>query len=147
MVVENFFETEFYPNIKEYVEANSQYTPLILKTESLVSDVFPIVPIQLLNSSNTYTTLSYEETRYSFSIDISIYSQDKTIAGKKVSKKKICYEIADTIVKYLEGKYRLSMRIELDKDNVDSSVHRSIIHLTGVIDTTKGLDNLTIYPR
>lgn len=147
MVVEKFYEETFYSNIKQYIENESIYKPLVIKSETLVSNVFPIIPIKLLKSTNQFTTLSYDETRYDFNIEIEIYSQDKTINGQKVSKKAICHEIAEKIVDYLNENYRVNLTIELDKANIDSSVHRSSIRLTGVLDTKLGKDKLIVYPR
>ena len=121
MIVENIFENKIYPKLKEYVEKTSIYNPLITKKMTQESKVFPIVPIKLLPVENKYNNLSYGEETFTFGIDIGIYSTDKTIDDKKISKRTICNEGNRNI-----------------KNNV---------RIIGKLDTKYGLDKLVIYPN
>lgn len=147
MIVENLFETVIFPQLKKYVEEKSIYNPLVTKAMPQESKVFPIVPTKLLPVTNKYNNLSYGEQTYTFAIDINVYSQDKTIDGKKISKRTICNEVTSHIIDYFSNNYHVTIKTELDALNTDSSVHRNIIRISGKLDTKYGLDNLVIYPN
>ena len=146
MIVENIFESKIYPELKKYVEEKSIYNPTITKAMPQQSKVFPIVPVKLLPVINKYNNLSYGEETYTFGIDINVYSQDKTIDSKKISKRTICNEVTEQVVDYFKTNYHVTIKTELDAINADSNVHRNIVRISGKLDTKYGLDNLVIYP-
>ena len=158
MVVEEIFDTIFYPEIKEYIENNNTYNAKVVKTNPLDSKVFPIIPIKLLPITNRYNNLNYGEETYSFSIEIDIYTVDYTkeieeinngetsVTYKKVSKKTVGDDLAKLIVEYIKNNYHFTVKVTHDAPNIDENVHRNIIRLTGVLDTKYGDDNLVIYP-
>ena len=147
MIVEEFYDSIFYPAFKAYLEANSAYEPIVTKKMPQESKKFPIVPVKLLPSTNTYNNLSYGEETYDFGIEIDIYSTDKTVDNKQVSKRTISEEIVNTAIHYLKENYRFTIKIDRDAPNADSSIHRCNIRLTGKLDTKYGSDKLVIYPR
>lgn len=147
MIVENLFETVIFPQMKKYVEEKSIYNPLVTKAMPQQSKVFPIVPVKLLPVTNKYNNLSYGEETYTFGIDINVYSQDKTINSKKISKRTICNEVTKQVVNYFKTNYHVTIKTELDAINADSNVHRNIVRISGKLDTKYGLDNLVIYPN
>ena len=147
MIVENLFETVIFPQMKKYVEEKSIYNPLVTKAMPQERKVFPIVPTKLLPVTNKYNNLSYGEQTYTFAIDINVYSQDKILDGKKISKRTICNEVTGHIIDYFSNNYHVTIKNELDAINADSSVHRNIIRISGKLDTKYGLDNLVIYPN
>lgn len=146
-LVQEVFNDKIYPELKSYIENNSIYQPLVVKSKPSVSKVFPIVPIKLLPSQNTYGNLSYTQENFSFGIEIDINAQDKTIDDKKVSKRLICEEITNWIVKYFKENYRVTIYIDSNATITDDNVHRALIRISGVLDTRYGIDNLVIYPR
>ena len=146
MIVEDIFENTIYPKLKKYVENTSIYKPLVTKKMTQESKIFPIVPIKLLPVENQYNNLSYGEETYTFGIDIGVYSTDKIIDDKKVSKRTICNEITGVIVDYLKSNYHVTIKTELDVANIDTDVHRNNIRITGKLDTKYGLNKLVIYP-
>lgn len=133
--------------MKKYVEEKSIYNPLVTKAMPQQSKVFPIVPVKLLPVTNKYNNLSYGEETYTFGIDINVYSQDKTINSKKISKRTICNEVTKQVVNYFKTNYHVTIKTELDAINADSNVHRNIVRISGKLDTKYGLDNLVIYPN
>lgn len=143
MIVEELFETKFFPELKKYVEQKSIYGPQVTKAKPQESKVFPIVPVKLLPTRNKYNNLSYGEETYTFGIDINVYA----MAKEDKSKRTVCNEITSHIVDYFKTNYHVTIRIELDAPNVDSSVHRNIIRITGKLDTKYGFDKLVIYPN
>lgn len=160
-MVENVFDETIYPSLKDYIEANNNYSAKVVRSISQDSKVFPIIPITLLSITNRYNNLNYGEETYSFGIEINIYAidttveeeiagetenDDPTIITKKVSKKSVCDELTEMIVNYIKETYHFTVKITRDAPNVDSNVHRNLIRLTGVLDTKYGNDNLVIYP-
>jgi hypothetical protein len=158
MVVENIFDSVFYPAFKEYVEAHNNYSAKVVKINPEDSKVFPIIPVRLLSVSNRYNNLNYGEETYSFGIEIDIYAVDttveevvtensqSTVIHKKVSKKMVCDNLCEIIVDYIKETYHFTVRVNHDAPNMDTNVHRTLIRLTGVLDTKYGNDNLVIYP-
>lgn len=146
-LVQEVFNDKIYPELKSYIENNSIYQPLVVKNKPSVSKVFPIVPIKLLPSQNTYGNLSYTQENFSFGIEIDINAQDKTFDGNKVSKRLICEEITNWIVKYFKENYRVTIYIDSNATITDDNVHRALVRISGVLDTRYGIDNLVIYPR
>lgn len=147
MIVEDLYYEKIYPEMKQYVETNSIYSPIVTKKYTTQSKQFPIVPSKLLPVTNQYNNLSYGEETYTFGIDVNVYSTDKTINGKKISGETICKEVTDKVVEYFKTNYYVTIKVELAVINVDSSVHRNNIKITGKLDTKYGLDNLVIYPN
>lgn len=142
MIVEEVFENIIYPNLKDYVETNSIYSPKITKKRPQESKLFPIVPVRLLYSKNSYNNLSYGEETYTLGIEIDIYSID---IGN-VSKRTICNEITKIINDFFKENYRLTIKNVIDAPNADSNIQRNNIRITGKLDTKYGLNNLVIYP-
>ena len=146
-IVNKVFYEKIFPELKEYLETNSVYQPLVTDYKPTSSNQFPIVPIKLLPSQNTYGNLSYTQENFSFGIEIDINAQDKTIDDKKVSKRLICEEITNWIVKYFKENYRVTIYIDSNATITDDNVHRALVRISGVLDTRYGIDNLVIYPR
>ena len=143
MIVDEIFENIIYPNLKEYLEEHSNYSPYVTKRLPQNSKDFPIVPVKLLPFSNIYNNLSYGEETYPFSISIEVYAIDTEDASKRT----ICNEVTKWIDTYFKEKYHITIRIELDAPNVDSNVHRNIITVLGTLDTKNGIDKPIIIPR
>ena len=146
-LVQEVFNETIFPNLKELVEKQSLYNPKVVKSKPSVSKIFPIVPIKLLPSQNTYGNLSYTQERFSFGIEIDINSQDKVVEDKIISRRTICEEITNLVIKYFKENFRVSIYIEPNAVSTDDTVHRAVIRISGVIDTRYGKDNLVIYPR
>lgn len=146
MVANKIFNEKIYPELKEYVEANSIYSPLVTKVYTEQSKVFPIVTVQLVRERQRFGNLTWGEKRYLFRIEINIYSNDKTIDNKKVSKIAITDEISDIVETYFNDSCKVSLLREDDIANIDGSIRRNIIIVEGILDTKLGEDNLIMYP-
>ena len=146
-LVQNVFNTKIYPELKDYIESNSLYDPLVTKSKPTVSKRFPIIPVKLLTYNNKYNNLSYGEETYRFGIEIDINCQDKQIDDKQVSKRTICEELTELTIQYFKNNYRVRLRVNPNAINTDERVQRAIIRIMGIIDTKYGLDRLVIYPR
>lgn len=111
MIVADLFEQTIFPNLKEYVESNSN--ALVSKKKI---DSYPLVVVKLLPIKNQYSSLNYEEEVYIFGIDIKIFSnEDITVITNKV-------------IDYFRTNFRLTLRLELD---VSESIYQNNIRVTG----------------
>ena len=146
MVANKIFNEKIYPELKEYVEANSIYSPLVTKVYTEQSKVFPIVTVQLVRERQKFGNLTWGEKRYPFRIEINIYSNDKTIDNKKVSKIAITDEISDIVETYFNDSCKVSLFREDDIANIDGTIRRNIIIVEGIVDTKLGEDDVIIYP-
>lgn len=146
-IVQTVFNEKIYPEIKSYLETNSNYEPLVTKSKPSVSKRFPIIPIKLLPNVNTYNNLSYGEETYSFGIEIDINCQDKELNNEQVSKRTISEELTNLVIEYFKTNYRVTIRVEPNAISLDERVQRALIRVSGVIDTKYGMDKLVIYPK
>lgn len=147
MEVEKIYDEKIYPELKQYLTENSKYSPATTKVYTEQSKVFPIVTVCLSRVINNYGNLSYTEERFPFRIDINVYSNDKTIDGKKVSKITICDEICANIENYFRTNYKVTINRQDDIDNIDGTIRRNFIRISGVLDTKYGENKYVIYPQ
>ena len=146
MRVKQLYNEKFFPELKNYVETNSIYSPIVTKVYTEQSKVFPIVTVQLVRERQIFNNLTYGEQTYPFRIDINVYSNDKTINNTKVSRKVINDEIVGLVEEYFNSNYKISISEQLDLANIDGNIRRDFIRIEGILDTKWGEEGLTIYP-
>lgn len=146
MLTQEIFEDELYPDLKEYLEQHSDYSPILVKRYTGESKVFPIVTMLLYRTSRNYTTLTYGEKTYDFRLEIDVYAKDVVSEGAKVSKRIVGNEITKHIVDFFEEYYTVSIRVNYDTVNMDGEVYRNNVRISGVLDTKYGNDKLVTYP-
>ncbi len=146
MLTQEILENELYPDLKEYLEQHSNYSPILVKRYTGESKVFPIVTMLLYRTSRDYTTLTYGEKTYDFRLEIDVYAKDIVSEGAKVSKRIVGNEITKHIVDFFEEYYTVSIRVNYDTVNMDGEVYRNNVRISGVLDTKYGNDKLVTYP-
>ena len=146
MLTQEILENELYPDLKEYLEQHSNYSPILVKRYTGESKVFPIVTMLLYRTSRDYTTLTYGEKTYDFRLEIDVYAKDIVNGGAKVSKRIVGNEITKHIVDFFEEYYTVSIRVNYDTVNMDGEVYRNNVRISGVLDTKYGNDKLVTYP-
>lgn len=146
MIVNKLYKEKIFPELKEYIETNSIYSPLVTKVYTEQSKVFPIVTVRLVREREIFNTLTWGEKTYPFRIDINVYSNDKTINNTKVSKIAITDEISGLVETYFNDSCKVSISREDDIANIDGTIRRNIIIVNGIVDTKLGEDDLIIYP-
>lgn len=146
MLTQEILENELYPDLKEYLEEHSNYSPILVKRYTGESKVFPIVTMLLYRTSRDYTTLTYGEKTYDFRLEIDVYAKDIVNEGAKVSKRIVGNEITKHIVDFFEEYYTVSIRVNYDTVNMDGEVYRNNVRISGVLDTKYGSDKLVTYP-
>lgn len=146
MRVNDLYKEKIYPELKNYIETNSIYSPMVTKVYTEQSKVFPIVTVQLVRERQIFNTLTWGEKTYPFRIDINVYSNDKTVNNTKVSKIVITDEIAGLVEDYFNTNYKISISRIDDMENIDGNIRRNFIRVEGILDTKWGEEGLTIYP-
>ncbi len=146
MIANKLLKEKIYPELKEYIETNSEYSPLVTKVYTEQSKVFPIVTVQLATERQNFGNLTYGERTYPFRIYINVYANDKTIKNTKVSKIAITDEISELVETYFNESCKVSLSREDDIANIDGTIRRNLIRVEGIIDTKLGEDNLIVYP-
>lgn len=146
MLTQEILENELYPDLKEYLEQHSDYSPVLVKRYTGESKVFPIVTMLLYRTTRNYTTLTYGEKTYDFRLEIDVYAKDVVSEGAKVSKRIVGNEITKHIVDFFEEYYTVSIRVNYDTVNMDGEVYRNNVRISGVLDTKYGNDKLVTYP-
>lgn len=146
MLVKKIYEKKIFPELKEYVETNSTYSPKVTKTFTEQSKYFPIVTVELNKEKQVFNTLTWGEKTYPFRLYINVYSNDKTINNTKVSKIAITDEISDLVETYFNDSCKISLSREDDIANIDGTIRRNLIIVEGIVDTKLGEDDIIIYP-
>ena len=146
MRTNQLFKEKIFPELKEYVETNSIYSPLVTKVYTEQSKVFPIVTVQLSREKQIFNNLTWGEKTYPFRIYINVYSNDRVIEDTKVSKIAITDEISELVETYFNESCKVSLTREDDIANIDINIRRNLIIVEGILDTKWGEEGLTIYP-
>lgn len=147
MKFKELFDETILPNFKEYVITNSKYSPVVTDVLNEQSKVFPIVTVNASRVLNNYGNLSYTEENYPFRIDINMYANDKSLDGKKISKITIANELSNLVETYFKSNYKVTINRQDNFDNIDGTIRRNFIRVSGVLDTKFGENNYRIYPQ
>ena len=118
---------------KQYIKQKSIYSPEVFKNSPTESDVFPLVIIPKCKIMLDEETLKYGERRYEIVFNIEIYSTDKIINNKKVSKTTIIQELEKLVYEVFEEHYGLLGKEPETRPNADTNVAREGIRFTGKI--------------
>lgn len=118
---------------KQYIKQKSTYSPEVLKNVPTESDIFPLVIIPECKIILDEETLKYGERRYEIIFNIEIYTTDKSINNKKVSKNTIMQELEKLVYEVFEEHYKLLGKEPEIRPNADTNVAREEIRFTGKI--------------
>ena len=146
MIAKDWYNNKLFPELKEYVEQHSLFSPLVTKVYTEQSKVFPIVTVKLCREKQVFGNLTWGEKRYPFRIEINVYSNDRVIDDEKVSKIAITDEISEIVENYFNESCKVSLFRQDDIANIDGNIRRNIIIVEGILDTKLGEDDLIMYP-
>ena len=118
---------------KQYIKQKSIYNPEVFKNAPTESDIFPLVIIPECKIILDDETLKYGETRYQVIFEIELYSTDKTVESKKVSRTTIMQELEKLVYDVFEEHYKLLGREPQIVPNADTNIARETIKFTGKI--------------
>ena len=138
--IQKLYDTIF-KDLKEYILANSKYSPYVFQNEP-EDKLFPLVVMKQRETSGDYTTLKYTDYIYPMNFNINVYA----IQRSNVSNITICNELCDLIEIFFRDTYHMKVKTDRNVENIDMNVHRAFIKVSCQIDT-KFKDKLIIYPR
>lgn len=128
---------DIYDNIfqyaKQYIKQKSIYSPQVFKNAPTESNIFPLVIIPECKIVLDDETLKYGETKYQIIFEIEIYSTDKSIENKKVSRTTIIQELEKLVYNVFEEHYKLLGAEPKPTPNADTNIARETIRFTGKI--------------
>lgn len=126
---------EISNNLNSYLQANSQYNPLVLRKALRQSDKFPLVTI--VEQNNTLDTVTTRNKKQEFVsnlyYEINIYAVDIRTEDKTISNVVITDELkklVDDVMSIYYGLKRTSCR---PTPNVDSTIYRITMRYEGKI--------------
>ena len=118
---------------KQYIKQKSIYSPEVLKNAPTENDIFPLVIIPQCKIILDEETLKYGEKKYQIIFEIELYSTDKSIGTKKVSRNTIIQELEELVYDVFEEHYGLLGEKPEIRPNADINVARESIKFTGKI--------------
>ena len=118
---------------KQYVKQKSIYNPEVFKNAPTESNIFPLVIIPQCKIILDDETLKYGETKYQVIFEIELYSTDKSIGNKKVSRATIIQELEKLVYDVFEEHYKLLGEEPKAVPNADTNIARESIKFTGKI--------------
>lgn len=128
----NIYESIFQ-YAKKYIKEKSIYSPEVFKNAPTESDIFPLIIIPQCKVVLEEETLKYGERKYEVIFEIEIYTTDKTVGTKKVSRQTIIQELEKLVYEVFEEHYVLLGEEPQIKPNADTNVARESIKFTGKI--------------
>lgn len=126
-----------YDNIfqeyKQYITANSQYSPRVVKNYTSTSTYFPIISCQLSNFVDTdYCTIDMIEKYDEMYLTIDIYTQDKNINADKIASQLINDELTELTIQFFNS-IKLKRTLCRLTPNLDKSITRRTIQYQGLV--------------
>ena len=118
---------------KQYIKQKSIYSPEVFKNAPTESNIFPLVIIPECKIILDEETLKYGEPRYQVIFEIEIYTTDKSIGTKKVSRNTIIRELTKLIYGVFEEHYKLLGAEPRTIPNADTNIARETTRFTGKI--------------
>ena len=118
---------------KKYIKEKSIYNPEVFKNAPTESDMFPLVIIPECKIILDNETLKYGEQKYQIIFNIEIYTTDKTVETKRISKQTIMQELEKIVYEVFEEHYGLLGSEPEIRPNADINIARENIRFTGKI--------------
>lgn len=125
---------QIFQYAKQYIKQKSQYSPEVFKNAPTESNIFPLVIIpqcKVILDDETLKTPSKNERKYKIIFDIEIYSTDKTVGTKKISRQTIISELEDLVYEVFEEHFGLLGEKPQPRVNADTNISREGIEFTG----------------
>ena len=110
------------------------YTPKVSKIAPTESKIFPLVIIpscKVILDKETLKTKSKKEKEYKIIFESEIYTTDKTVGTKKISKQTIMSELEELLYEVFEERFGLLGKEPQIRPNADTNIAREGIEFTG----------------
>ena len=129
---------EIFEDLKNFVVANSGYTPRVVKNYTSTSTYFPIISCQLSNLLDTdFCTIDMIERHEEMYLTIDIYTKNKTIYGEEIASQLINDELTELVMKFFSS-IKMKKTFCRLTPNADTSITRRTIQYQGLISSARG---------
>ena len=128
-----------FDKYKKFIEENSKYNARVVKYNTNTSTHFPLVTCILSDNRDTNEcSIDYIERYEAYYFTIDIYTQDKTVEGKKLASQVINNEICNLTMQFFGEKLRMKKTLNKPTPNLDTSVLRRTIQYQCLIGNVRG---------
>lgn len=123
---------EMFKYVKEYIVAQSIYSPKILK-DTPPNKEFPLIIIKQIRDDIYSENLDKTDQRFNIGYEIEIY----TMNNGNIAKQTIAKELIKLINNVFDEHYGMNRKINQEAPNVDTDVYRWIMRFEAKIDENK----------
>ena len=124
MIINLDIYDKIFQILKQFLQNESQYSPIVSKMELRQSDKFPLVVITEEDNSYLIGTTRLEETKSKLDYEINIYATDKNVNNTLVSKQEIARELAGLVDNVLGYNLKMIRRSCRPTPNLDKNIYR-----------------------
>ena len=129
---------ELFSELKEFVIANSNYQPRVVKNYTSTSTYFPIISCLLNNMVDTdYCTLDMIEKHHELYLTIDVYTKNKIDNEDEIASQVINDELTNLVIKFFSAK-NLKMTLCRLTPNADTNITRRTIQYQCLVSSARG---------
>lgn len=129
---------KIYHILRNYLQTESQFNPIVTKEAQMQSDKFPLVVITEENNSFSVGTTKLEETRSKVEYEINIYTTDTIKNNKTISKIKIAKELKELIDNLMNCNLKMRRTLCRPTPNLDINIYRVTMRYSSNINDNTG---------
>ena len=138
MIINLDIYDKIFQALKQFLQTESLYSPIVSKMELRQTDKFPLVVITEEDNSYLTGTTRLEETRSKLDYEINIYATDKKVNNTLVSKQEIARELAGLVDNVLGYNLRMIRRSCRPTPNLDKNIYRITMRYRAKVNDNTG---------
>ena len=137
MVINLDIYDKIFNILKTVLTTESIYNPIVSKEELRQFDRFPLVVFTEGDNSYLLGTTRFEQTKSRLEYEINVYTTDKKVGDKIVSRKEIAKELVELIDNVMNCNLRMIRRSCRPTPNLDENIYRiTLRYRTNLNDNT-----------
>lgn len=137
MVINLDIYDKIFNILKTFLTTESIYNPIVSKEELRQFDRFPLVVFTEGDNSYLLGTTRFEQTKSRLEYEINVYTTDKKVGDKIVSRKEIAKELVELIDNVMNCNLRMIRRSCRPTPNLDENIYRiTLRYRTNLNDNT-----------
>lgn len=138
MIINLEIYNKIFNILKQFLESESKYNPIVTKQELRQSNRFPLVVITEEDNAYLIGTTKFEETKSRVEYEINVYTTDKNIGNKMISRQEIARELVGLIDNVMGYNLRMIRRSCRPTPNLDKNIYRITLRYRGNINDNTG---------
>lgn len=124
--------------LKDFLQKESKYSPIVTKLSQMQSNKFPLVVITEEENTFLTGTTRLEETRSKLDYEINIYTTDMEINGEKVSKLEIAKELKGLVDNVMNCNLKMRRKACRPTPNLDIDIYRITMRYSTTVNDNTG---------